>query len=428
MRHSLTVTNASIPGFLDGISGQDAVKLSAKMQEWNSSDFAGYRRILTDGSDCAPDLDKIRQLADAHRKGATGKAIRDFVILGIGGSSLGGEAIVRALKPTLQEPRFHILDNSDPDWLHWLLSSVNPEETLFYVVMKSGGTAETISQFLVAIEWAKKKLTGDTWKKHFVCCTDPEKGDLRALVRRWKLDCLDVPPAVGGRFSVLTPVGLFPAAFAGIAIEDFLAGALSVASWEAKKWSENPCAQLALSLADGEKERPVTVLMPYSTRLSAFSRWFCQLWGESLGKNGHGLTPFPAVGATDQHSQMQLYMGGPRDKVIVFVHVKETEERMPVPFPDELSDLPSFALLKGKSVSGLIDAELKATRDAVTKEGIPNCTLEIDRLDAHSLGALFYFCEWATAIAGAKLGVNPFDQPGVEAAKILTKKYLAESK
>jgi glucose-6-phosphate isomerase len=222
-------------------------------------------------------------------------------------------------------------------------------------------------------------------------------------------------------------VGLFPAAFAGLPLEDFIAGAESVASWEANKWSENPCAQLAIALARGEKERPITVLMPYSTRLSAFSRWFCQLWGESLGKNGHGLTPFPAVGATDQHSQMQLYMDGPRDKVMLFVHVKKTAEQLRVPVPEELSDLPSFALLKGRSIAGLIDAEYKATRDAVTAAGIPNCTLEIDRLDAHSLGALFYFCEWATAIAGATLGVNPFDQPGVEAAKILTKKYLAES-
>lgn len=426
MRQCLAVTNATIPGFSDPISGQLALKLSAKMQEWNASDFAGYRRILDAGSDCAPDLAAIKKMAEAHRSGATGKPIRDFVILGIGGSSLGGEAVVRALKATLGEPRFHVMDNSDPDWFRWLLQSVSPEETLFYVVAKSGGTPETISQFLVAVDWAKAKLTGDAWKKHFVLCTDPEKGDLRALAKRWKLDCLDVPPAVGGRFSVLTPVGLFPAAFAGLKLEAFIEGAQSVASWESGDWSKNPCAQLARALALQEKKYPVTVLMPYSSRLSAFSRWFCQLWGESLGKDGRGLTPFPAVGATDQHSQMQLYMGGPRDKCIVFVRVKETQEKMPVPFPEELSDLASFALLKGRSVAGLINAEFLATRDAVTNEGIPNCTIELDKLDAYSLGALFYFWEWATAIAGATLGVNPFDQPGVEAGKVLTKKYLEQ--
>jgi glucose-6-phosphate isomerase len=348
MRQCLTVKNATIPGFDAAISGPEAVKLSAKMQEWNASSYAGYRRLLSEGSDCAPDLAKIRALAEAHRKGATGKAIRDFVILGIGGSSLGGEAVVRALRPTLAEPRFHVMDNSDPDWFRWLLDSVKPEETLFYVVAKSGGTPETISQFLVALEWAKKALAGDSWKKHFVLCTDPEKGDLRALARRWKLDCLDVPPAVGGRFSVLTPVGLFPAAFAGLPLEDFLEGARSVAAWETKSWSDNACARLAIALANAERELPITVLMPYSTRLSAFSRWFCQLWGESLGKEGRGLTPFPAVGATDQHSQMQLYMGGPSDKCLVFVHVKETGEKMPIPFPQELGELSSFALLKNR--------------------------------------------------------------------------------
>jgi len=426
VRQSLAVTNVSIPRFTEKLSGTDAVKLSAKMQEWNASNFSGYRRILQEG-DCAPDLVKIRALAEAHRKGGTGNPIRDFVILGIGGSSLGGEAVVRALRPMLQEPRFHVLDNSDPDWFRWLLDSLNPEETLFYVVAKSGGTSETISQFLVALDWVRKKIPADSWKKHFVCCTDPEKGDLRALANRWKLDCLDVPPAVGGRFSVLTPVGLFPAAFAGLPCEQFLAGAESVASWETKSWSDNPCALLARALALGEKERPITVLMAYSSRLAAFSRWFCQLWGESLGKGGHGLTPFPAVGATDQHSQMQLYMGGPRDKSIVFIHVKETAELMPIPFFAELNDLPSFALLQNRSVSGLIRAEFLATRDAVTAQGIPNCTIELDRLDAYSLGALFYFWEWATAIAGATLEVNPFDQPGVEAAKLLTKEYLEKS-
>jgi glucose-6-phosphate isomerase len=259
-----------------------------------------------------------------------------------------------------------------------------------------------------------------------VLCTDPVKGDLRALAQRWKLDCLEVPPAVGGRFTVLTPVGLFPAAFAGIPLEDFLAGASSVAAWERKNWSENPCAQVGLSLAKAARERPITVLMPYSSQLSAFSRWFCQLWAESLGKNGLGITPYPAVGATDQHSQMQLYMEGPKDKCIVFMHLKNTAAQMPLPFPSEVSDLPSFALLKGRSVGALLDAEFRATRDALTHAGIPNCTLEVDKLDAFSLGALFYFWEMATAVAGATLGVNPFDQPGVEAAKILTKKYLTQ--
>lgn len=429
MRQSLTVSNSTLPGYSDAISGPEALRLSAKMQEWNESSFAGYRRILRKGSDCHPDIGHIRKTANAHRSGATGRPIRDFVLLGIGGSSLGGEAILRALRPGLEEPRFHFMDNSDPQWFRWVLSHAKPEETLFFVVAKSGGTPETMSQFLVAIEWLKKALGGgDAWKKHFVLCTDPEKGDLRAVAKRWKLSCLDIPSAVGGRFSALTPVGLFPAAFAGLALEDLLSGAESVAHWEARNWSDNPCALVARALAKNEKQFPVTVLMPYSTQLSAFSRWFCQLWGESLGKGGHGLTPFPAVGATDQHSQMQLYMEGPKDKAIVFVQVKRHPDPMAIPANPELADLAAFSGLAGKSMAALLDAEFRATRDAVTAQGIPNVTIELDMLDAHSLGALLYFWEWATAIAGATLDVNPFDQPGVEAAKVLTKKYLAEAK
>jgi glucose-6-phosphate isomerase len=429
LRQSLSVSHSSLPGFNDPIPGNEALRLSAKMQEWNESNFAGYRRILRRGSDCFPDIGLIRKTANAHRQGATGRPIRDFVVLGIGGSSLGGEALIRALRPGLEEPRFHFMDNSDPQWFRWFLQHAKAEETLFYVVAKSGGTPETMSQFLVAIEWMKKSLgDSDSWKKHFVLCTDPEKGDLREVARRLKLSCLDVPPSVGGRFSALSPVGLFPAAFAGLALEDLLSGAESVAHWEARNWSENPCAQLARALALNEKKYPITVLMPYSTQLSAFSRWFCQLWGESLGKGGHGLTPYPAVGATDQHSQMQLYMEGPRDKTIVFVHVKRYFDPMPIPSNPELADLGAFSALAGKSMGALLDAEFRATRDAVTAQGIPNCTIELDTLDANSLGALIYFCEWATAIAGAVLDINPFDQPGVEAAKVLTKKYLAESK
>ncbi len=410
MRQAISVTKSTLPA-----GTAEAEMISAKMKEWDSSSYAGYRNAIKPGNDSYPDLAKILATVAKHKAG-----IRDFVILGIGGSSLGAEAVLRALHPSLKEPRFHILDNADPTWMSWLLKSLRPEETLFYVVAKSGGTPETLSQFLVAREWVEKSVKD--WQKHFVCCTDPVKGDLRALAKKWNLSCLEVPPTVGGRFSVLTPVGLFPAAFAGLPIEDFLQGAASVAAWDEKS---NPCQQVAVALARAAEKFPLTVIMPYSTQLQGFSRWFCQLWAESLGKRGKGLTPYPAVGASDQHSQMQLYMEGPRDKCMVFVRVRKMSESLPIPFPAELRELSSFALLEDKSVGGLLDAEFLATRDAVTNQGIPNVTIELDQLDAYSLGALFYFWEWATAIAGAVLGVDPFDQPGVEAAKILTKKYLA---
>jgi len=425
MRNALSLRGVSIPRFDEELTAEGRERIATHMKEWDESGYAGYRRLIEEGSDCYPDLGAIRALAEKMRVGSTGKAIRDFVLLGTGGSSLGGETILRCLRPGSQEPRFHFMDNNDPQWFSWLVDSLDPETTLVYVVSKSGKTPETISQFLVLLEWSKRRL-GTDWKKHFVFCTDPRSGDLRALVKQWDLPCLEVPSPVGGRFSVFTAVGMFPAAFAGLRVEDFLAGARSVLAWEREGMEKNPCFSLARALAHGAKERPITVLMPYSTQLSAFSRWFCQLWAESLGKDGQGLTPYPAVGTTDQHSQMQLYMEGPRDKAVVLVHVNKFAHALPLAMPDGLEAMPSFMELKGRSMLELFDAEFNATRDALTKQEVPNATIEVDQLDEFALGALFFFWERATAVAGAVIGVNPFDQPGVEAAKILTKKYLVK--
>jgi glucose-6-phosphate isomerase len=425
MRICLDVKDVSVPFWGEPYGRDEEKEVLERLRLWEESDFAGYRRLVTEGSDCYPSFKEVRELAVQKAKGATGKPIRDFVLLGTGGSSLGPETLIRALRANGQAPYFHFMDNNDPDWFAKLLKHLNPEETLVYVVSKSGRTPETISQFLTCLDWSKAKL-GEGWREHFVICTDPDKGDLRELARRWKLPWLPVPSPVGGRFSVLTPVGLFPAAFAGLDIEAFFRGAQSVLQWGRLSLTENPCAKLARALVKGREERNVTVLMPYSSHLGAFSRWFCQLWAESLGKDGHGLTPYPATGTTDQHSQVQLYMEGPKDKAIVLVHVKQFAEKLPINVPADVADLPAFAELKNRSMLDLFDAEFRATRDALTKQGVPNATIEIDRIDEYSIGALFFFWEWATSIAGAVMGVNPYDQPGVEAAKILTKKYLGE--
>jgi glucose-6-phosphate isomerase len=426
MRNSLQLIDAKIPGFDTPIGEEKCKLLTEKLAEWHASEFAGYRRLLDVGTDCHPNFPEIEKLAEERRTGSTGKKITDFVLLGTGGSSLGPETILRALKPMGEAPHFHFMDNNDPIWFKWTLQNLNPETTLVYVVSKSGKTPETISQFLVSLAWLQKTLEQDDWKKHVVFCTDPSKGDLRELASSWNIACLEVPSAVGGRFSVLTAVGLFPAAFAGLALAPFLEGARSIAEWEKNPWDKNPCALLARTLVENNRKFPITVFMPYGSRLQAFSRWFCQLWAESLGKGGRGFTPYPAIGTTDQHSQMQLYMEGPKDKVVVLVHVRESGEKLPLDFPEKVKGLPSFEELRNKSMLDLFDAEFRATRDALTNQGVPNCTLEVDKIDEYSIGAMFYFCEWATAIAGALMELNPFDQPGVEAAKVLTKKYLAE--
>lgn len=429
MRDSLKIENVFIPGSNEPFSKEEKSRIEAKLQEWDASDYAGFRKILEKGSDCYPAFETIKKLANDRKTGGTGKPIKHFVLLGTGGSSLGGETIIRALHARGKNPEFHFMDNNDPEWFHWLLRSLEPEETLFYVVSKSGKTPETNSQFLASLAWAQKKLVGDSWKKHFVLCTDPEKGDLRELAKRFDLACLDVPPSVGGRFSVLTAVGLFPSAFAGLTIEAFLSGARGIITeWAELPFEKHPVHLVARALVRDLKKRPVTIFMPYSSQLNAFSRWFCQLWAESLGKEGKGPTPYPASGTTDQHSQMQLYMQGPSDKSIVLLRVMKLEHALPLSVPEQIEDLPSFRELKNRSMQDLFDAEFCATRDALTKQEVPNLTIELECLDEYSIGSLFYFWEWVTAVAGAYLKINPFDQPGVEAAKILTKRYLLEKR
>ncbi len=425
----LSIDFSPLPLAKQAVSGPTALKILQKYEEWTASDFAGFRNILRAGSAEAPDLALLKKTAQEFQNGSSGKKIKNFVVLGTGGSSLGGEAILRALRSPLVNPQFFFLDNNDPAFFHSHLEYWNPEETLFYAVSKSGKTPETISQMLVAIEWMEKKLSPGAWKKHFVLCTDPAKGDFRALAQKHSLRCLDVPSSVGGRFSVLTPVGLFPAAFAGLKVENFLEGAQSlVSAWEKIPLEKNPCFQTAHALVSDASQRPITIHMPYSSQLQAFSRWFCQLWAESLGKEEKGLTPYPAIGTTDQHSQMQLYMEGPRDKNIAFVEIKNFAQALPLQIPSGCESLGAFQELKNKSMADLFSAEFHATRDAITKQEIPNFTISLETLNEKSLGALFYFWEWTTLYAGALLEINPFDQPGVEAAKILTKQYLAKGK
>jgi glucose-6-phosphate isomerase len=391
-----------------------------KVRQWEASQEAGYRRLITKGSDCYTDFSELRALA--QKKIAMG--LNTMLLLGTGGSSLGAEALIHGLHRPRKSPRFEFADNNDPDWFHLLLSSLDPKQTLVYVVSKSGKTPETISQLLVTKAWLEKALP-NSWQEHFVFCSDPKTGDLRELARRCSIPCLTIPSPVGGRYSVLTAAGLFPAAFAGLQLETFISGAHSLLAWEEEK-EANPCYRLALQLVSLRQSHPITVMMPYSSQLASFSRWFCQLWAESLGKQGMGLTPYPALGTTDQHSQLQLYAEGPRDKVIGFIDLKKWDQDLPLPNWNEAANLASVRELGDVSMLDLFQAEARGTKAALAQLGVPHFTIEMDCLDEFSLGALFYFWEWTTSFAGACLGVNPFDQPGVERSKELTKTFLRE--
>jgi glucose-6-phosphate isomerase len=354
-------------------------------------------------------------------------SITDVLVLGIGGSSLGGRALYQALvgppelvAATEGRRRLHFPDNSDPWLLVRLLGALRPERTLAIVISKSGGTVETAAQMLIVDKWLGAHRT-----KHMVAITDPERGTLRELARAEGLASFAVPPNVGGRFSVLTPVGLLPAALAGVDLGELLAGAAAMAdACRRPSLRENPAGLLAtLHVAHMERfGRNIHVLMPYADALRPFAAWFVQLWAESLGKRVDrqgrvvetGPTPLPAVGATDQHAQVQLFMEGPRDKLLTFIAVEDPGADVEIPRTEGPN-----AYLGGKSLAALLDAERRGTTLALAKDGRPSLTLTLPRVDARSLGALFFLYEAATALAGELLGIDAFDQPGVEAGKRL---------
>jgi len=348
-----------------------------------------------------------------------------FLLLGIGGSALGPKCILDALSPFHNQlkgksPKIYIYDNVDPSTLKSILSLIDLKRTAVNVISKSGSTAETAAGFMIAYDEMKKAL-GEKAEERFVLTTDPEKGELRRLAREKNVASLPIPTGVGGRYAVLSPVGLLLAELIGVDANELLAGArdLRKSCMKDEVW-ENPALLFAslCYLMDIREGRKITVLVPYADRLRSFSEWFCQLWAESLGKLGMGLTPYPSIGTTDQHSQLQLWMEGPEDKVIVFMRVEDYGAEYKI--PDRFGDYESMKYLRGHSLSELIKAEEEASELALAKTGRPNMVITIPQIDAYHLGQLFYFFEIATPLAGFLYGVNPFNQPSVEEGKLLT--------
>jgi glucose-6-phosphate isomerase len=367
-----------------------------------------------------------------------GQAHDHVLVLGIGGSALGTKALLTALRrPAWNEwddegreffPRLTVLENVDPTSIAAALRRIDPRRVLVNVISKSGGTAETMAQYLVVRRWLEEAL-GTAAYRHLVFTTDPARGALRELAGREGIATLNVPPDVGGRFSVLSPVGLLPAALVGIDIEALLAGARrAVERADSADLLRNPAALYAALhwAADTDLGARIHVLMPYSDRLREFAEWYRQLWAESLGKRVNregrtvnvGPTPVGAVGATDQHSQVQLFMEGPFDKVITFATVERLSEDVTIP---ERADLPpDLAYLPGHTLGELLGAEYEATSAALAQMGRMSCTLRFPDLSPESLGEAIMFFQLATGYAGVWYGIDPFDQPGVELGKRLT--------
>ncbi len=379
------------------------------------------------------ELRKLRRAADDIRK-----RVENFVVLGIGGSALGTRAVFSALRPinhNLLErskrrfPRLFVADNIDPESIAALLHLVDPRRTVFNVISKSGTTAETMAQFMCVYDQIRRSLGKSSLKEHIVVTTDPGKGLLRDLAEKAGFDTFPVPPGVGGRYSVLTPVGLLPLAVAGVNVAELLRGASSAAEdcTRPNMWNNPAYLFAALNfLLRQKKGCNILVMMPYSDALAGVADWFSQLWAESLGKklvlkgkpSFAGQTPVKAVGVTDQHSQLQLYMEGPKDKVVVFVGVDSyrVDVRIPTLFKEEKG----ISYLGGHSLGELIIAEQTATARALAVSGRPNMTLTMPRLSPASLGYLMYMLEVATVVSGYLYGVDPLDQPGVEMGKNFT--------
>ncbi|MHC4377003.1 MAG: glucose-6-phosphate isomerase [Planctomycetota bacterium] len=367
---------------------------------------------------------------EAYARSVEGR-FETVVVLGIGGSALGNTALYQSLNGPFPEGRSDrrklvVLDNVDPELIGPFLERVDPRTTLFNVISKSGGTAETMSQFLLVRELLLKSGIDD-WKDHLVITTDAEKGVLRQIVDREGFQSFVVPDGVGGRFSVLCPVGLVSSALIGIDIRQLLAGAAHMDQrCKGAEFFQNPdqvhaAVQTLLHL---EKHKPMAVTFSYSHRLKDFADWYAQLLAESIGKKHDidgrevfaGPTPIRAVGVTDQHSQVQLYTEGPFDKWFTLLSVAEPTHR--VTLPSAYEDLEGVAYLGGHSMSALFDAERDGTRVALTDAGRPNATLTLPKIDEHSIGQFIALFELSVALMGEHYRINAFDQPGVEAGKI----------
>jgi glucose-6-phosphate isomerase len=350
-------------------------------------------------------------------------AFDDQLVLGIGGSSLGGKALFTSLchpfhnqLPKDKRPglRTFFPDNSDGTTFARLLEVSEASRSAIVAITKSGGTAETWAQLL----YLNDKLGAAAMKKQVVAVTDPTKGALRAVATTQGWRTLPVPPNIGGRFSVFTAVGLLPAAAAGIDVDQLLAGAAAMTRrCSGYQLFDNPAYLLAsaLYLFDKERGRPLHVFMPYADALRETGDWFVQLWAESLGKKNHGPTPLRAVGATDQHSLLQLLMEGPNDKVNLFVVIEEP--RVDLPIPNGFRDQADVKYLNGLKFHTLLNAEQQATAAALAVAGRPSLTITLPKLDAFAMGELMMMLEIATGFVGSLYGIDPYDQPGVEAGK-----------
>ena len=361
----------------------------------------------------------------------------DVLVLGTGGSSLGGQTLcalahwpVGLPRKTGSGPRLHFLDNIDPATFGRIYGSLDLARTGVIVVSKSGSTAETAMQFFTLADAYIERLGKDSLAKHMVAITEPavngKANPLRRAAGRFGIPLFEHDPGVGGRYSALTNVGLLPAMIAGLdakKVRDGAQAALDAALAAKTPADSAPAVGAALAMTASRQGLSQSVLMPYVDRLAPFAFWYRQLWAESLGKDGNGTTPINALGTVDQHSQVQLYLGGPKDKLYTLIFgPAEGAGDMVMP---NLATEPEFSYLVGRTMGDLLDAEQRATAETLARNGRPTRILRVASIGEESMGALMMHFMLETIIAADLLGVDPFDQPKVEEGKVLARKYLA---
>lgn len=370
-------------------------------------------------------------ISDIKEQGKWLSEFESIIQIGIGGSALGNRMLNRALlHPFYNElsqekrngPRYYLSENVDAESNEAIWEMVDPSSTAILVISKSGSTGETMANFLFFLKKMEDSIGKEEALKRVLVITDPEKGNLRALAAEKNCRVLDIPPGVGGRFSVLSSVGLAAACAVGIDVDRLLEGARIVKEsiCSSNSFLEKPSHLIAaLSWLHGEKGRVMDVIMPYSDRLSDFGEWYAQLWAESIGKEGRGFTPVRALGAVDQHSQVQLYTEGPDDKLFTLVDVEKRSLDITIP-GSEYGSLSPLKYMDSKSMNRMISYEARSTAAAIARSQKPVIWISLPEIDEKRLGALIFTFQYATALTGFLLSIEPFNQPGVEQGKKYT--------